>query len=88
MRWNGQSLEEKHSFDITLMNEFSMEENIEMARAFVREELVSRGMIADFAIHDPVRSKGAEPNPHLSSNPSFEGRWNLGDKRKEDTGDG
>ena len=39
------------------MNEFSMEENIEMARAFVQEELVSRGMIADFAIHDPVRSK-------------------------------
>ena len=43
------------------MNEFSMEENIEMARAFVQEELVSRGMIADFAIHDPVRPKGAEP---------------------------
>ena len=36
-----------------------------MARAFVQEELVSRGMIADFAIHDPVRSKGAEPNPHI-----------------------
>ena len=26
--------------------------------------------------------------PHLSSDPSFEGRWNLGDKRKEDIGDG
>ena len=22
-------------------------------------------MIADFAIHDPVRPKGAEPNPHI-----------------------
>lgn len=62
---SGRKAQLAHSFDITLMNEFSMEENIEMARAFVREELVSRGMIADFAIHAPVRSKGAEPNPHI-----------------------
>lgn len=62
---HGRKAQLAHSFDITLMNEFSMEENIEMARAFVREELVSRGMIADFAIHDPVRPKGAEPNPHI-----------------------
>ena len=62
---SGRKAQLAHSFDITLMNEFSMEENIEMARTFVREELVSRGMIADFAIHDPVRPKGAEPNPHI-----------------------
>lgn len=62
---SGRKAQLAHSFDITLMNEFSMEENIEMARAFVQEELVSRGMIADFAIHDPVRPKGAEPNPHI-----------------------
>ncbi|MFR8493998.1 MAG: MobA/MobL family protein [Mediterraneibacter gnavus] len=40
MRWNGQSRKKAqlaHSFDITLMNEFSMEKNIEMARAFVRK---------------------------------------------------
>ena len=55
----GRKAQLAHSFDITLMNEFSMEENIEMARTFVREELVSRGMIADFAIHD----KG-DGNPH------------------------
>ena len=35
-----------HSFDIALMNEFSMEENIELARRFVEEQLVARGMIA------------------------------------------
>lgn len=62
---SGRKAQLAHSFDITLMNEFSMEENIEMVRAFVQEELVSRGMIADFAIHDPVRPKGAEPNPHI-----------------------
>ena len=56
---SGRKAQLAHSFDITLMNEFSMEENIEMARAFVQEELVSRGMIADFAIHD----KG-NGNPH------------------------
>ena len=32
-----------HSFDIALMNEFSMEENIELARRFVEEQLVARG---------------------------------------------
>lgn len=74
------------------MNEFSMEENIEMVRAFVQEELVSRGMIADFAIHDPVRPKGAEPNPHIHIlvpiRPLKEdGTWGI-KERKEDSGDG
>ena len=54
-----------HSFDIALMNEFSMEENIELARRFVEEQLVSRGMIADLAIHDPKRSVDKEPNTHM-----------------------
>lgn len=50
-----------HSFDITLMNEFSMEENIELARRFVEEQLVARGMIADLAIHDPKKAKDKIP---------------------------
>lgn len=54
-----------HSFDIAFMNEFSMGENIELARRFVREQLVSRGMIVDLAIHDPKRSEDKEPNPHM-----------------------
>ena len=32
-----------HSFDIALMNEFSMEENIELARRFVEEQLAQEG---------------------------------------------
>ena len=54
-----------HSFDIALMNEFSMEENIELARRFVEEQLVARGMIADLAIHDPRKAKDKIPNPHM-----------------------
>lgn len=54
-----------HSFDIAMMNEFSMEENIALARDFIQEHLVSRGMIVDFAIHDPPRKEGEPRNPHI-----------------------
>lgn len=54
-----------HSFDIAFMNEFSMEENIELGRRFVDEQLVSRGMIADLAIHNPKRKEDQEENPHM-----------------------
>lgn len=56
-----------HSFDIAFMNEFSMEENIELARRFVREQLVSRSMMVDLAIHDPKQSDDKEPNHHMIS---------------------
>ena len=42
-----------YSFDIALQNEFTMEENIELARKFLLDNFVSRGMIADFAVHQP-----------------------------------
>jgi len=54
-----------YSFDIALQNEFSMEENIALVRQFVSEQLVSRGMIADFAIHKPDKKDGGIPNPHF-----------------------
>lgn len=74
-----------HSFDIALMNEFSMEENIELARRFVEEQLVARGMIADLAIHDPKRQRIKYPSPyaHHGSHPPFTGRWYLGTKTKK-----
>ena len=77
-----------HSFDIALMNEFSMEENIELARRFVEEQLVARGMIADLTIHDPKKAKDKIPNPHMHIMvpiPSFTGRWYLGTKTKKDS---
>ena len=61
----GKKAQLAYSFDIALQNEFSMEENIALARQFVSEQLVDRGMIADFAIHQPDREDGGIPNPHF-----------------------
>lgn len=53
-----------YSFDIALQNEFTKEENIALARKFLLDNFVSRGMIADFAIHKPDKDGGI-PNPHF-----------------------
>lgn len=47
-----------YSFDIALQNEFTMEENIELARKFLLDNFISRGMIADFAVHRPDKENG------------------------------
>jgi len=60
----GKNAQLAYSFDIALQTEFSMEENIELARRFVSEQLVARGMIADLAVHAPDRDGGIE-NPHF-----------------------
>ncbi len=69
--WNAVEASERHpkaqlaySFDIALQNELSLNENIELARAFVQKEFVDRGMIADLAIHSPNKTGGI-PNPHM-----------------------
>jgi len=54
-----------YSFDIALQNELSLDENIALARQFVSEQLVGRGMIADFAIHQPDKEEVGIPNPHF-----------------------
>ena len=61
----GKKAQLAYSFDIALQNEFSLDENIALARQFVSEQLVSRGMIADFAIHQPDKKDGGIPNPHF-----------------------
>jgi len=61
----GKKAQLAYSFDIALQNEFSMEENIALARQFVSEQLVGRGMIADFAIHQPDKKDDGIPNPHF-----------------------
>lgn len=53
-----------YSFDIALQNEFTMEENMQLARQFLLDNFVSRGMIADFAVHQPDRENGIS-NPHF-----------------------
>ena len=60
----GKKAQLAYSFDIALQNEFSLEENIALAKQFVSEQLVSRGMIADLSIHQPDKKDGI-PNPHF-----------------------
>lgn len=69
--WNEVEEIEKHpkaqltySFDFALQNEFSLVENITIARQFVLENFVAKGMIVDMAIHDPDKGEGI-PNPHV-----------------------
>ena len=54
-----------YSYDIALQNELAMEENIALARRFLMEQFVSRGMIVDFAVHAPDPKDGGIPNPHF-----------------------
>ena len=60
----GKKAQLAYSFDIALQNEFSMEENIALARQFLLEQFVSRGMIVDFAVHSPEKDGGIS-NPHF-----------------------
>lgn len=61
----GKNAQLAYSFDIALQNEFSMEENIELARRFLLEQFVSRGMVVDFAVHSPDKEDGGIQNPHF-----------------------
>lgn len=70
--WNDLELYEKrsdaqlaYSFDVSLQNEFTLEENIEYAKQFVREQFLAKGMIVDFAFHLPDKEEGGIPNPHF-----------------------
>lgn len=54
-----------YTYDFALQNELTMEENIALARRFVEEQFVSRGMIVDFAVHAPDKEDGGIPNPHV-----------------------
>jgi ATP-dependent exoDNAse (exonuclease V) alpha subunit len=55
-----------YSFDIALQNELTLEENIQLAREFCREQFVARGMIVDFAVHE-----GDSDDPEVPDNPHF-----------------
>ena len=61
----GKKAQLAYSFDIALQNEFSIEENINLARRFLLEQFVSRGMIVDFAVHSPDKEDGSISNPHF-----------------------
>ena len=61
----GKKAQLAYSFDIALQNEFSMQENIVLARQFLLENFVGRGMVVDFAVHQPDREDGGIQNPHF-----------------------
>ena len=61
----GKNAQLAYSFDIALQNEFSLDENIVLARQFLLEHFVSRGMVVDFAIHVPDTEPGGISNPHF-----------------------
>lgn len=70
--WNAVEVAERnknaqlaYTFDIALQNEFSTEENSALARQFLLDNFVSRGMIADFAVHQPDKKDGGITNPHF-----------------------
>ena len=62
---HGKKAQLAYSFDIALQNEFSMQENIELARQFLLDNFVSRGMVVDFAVHSPDKEDGGISNPHF-----------------------
>lgn len=69
--WNEVERCEKHpkaqlaySFDIALQNELTREENIALARQFIKDNFVAKGMICDWTVHEPDK-KGGIPNPHF-----------------------
>lgn len=70
--------------EISLSNELSLEQNIALARNFVRQTFVEKGMCADLCIHNPTRE---QTNIHahimLTMRPINEdGTW--GEKQKKE----
>lgn len=69
--WNEVEATEKHrnaqysrELVIALPVELSHEENIRLARSYIRKTFVEKGMAADFAFHDPDPKSG-QRNPHI-----------------------
>jgi ATP-dependent exoDNAse (exonuclease V) alpha subunit len=71
--WNAVERSEKRKdaqvareVEITLPRELTKDQQIELLRAFVRAQFVSKGMVADIGIHCPAASDGGEqPHAHV-----------------------
>ena len=62
---HGKKAQLAYSFDVALQSAFSLEENIALARQFLMERFVSRGMNSDVAVPMPDRGNGGISNPHF-----------------------
>ena len=83
----GKKAQLAYSFDIAFQNEFSQEENIALARQFLTEHFVSRGMVVDFAVHEPEKEEGGINNPHFHflcpiRPMEQKGKWGLKQRRE------
>lgn len=51
--------------EISLPRELSLDAQIELVRAYIREQFVARGMVVDFAIHEPLGAdRLSQPHAH------------------------
>lgn len=83
----GKKAQLAYSFDISFQNEFTQEENIALARQFLTEHFVRRGMVVDFAVHEPEREEGGINNPHFHFMCPIRpieqnGKWGLKQRRE------
>ena len=82
----GKNAQLAYSFEISLQNEFSLEENIALARKFLLEHFVSRGMTVDVSFHEKEQGDGGTPNPHFHFLCPIrpieqDGKWGLKQRR-------
>lgn len=76
--WNGVEAAEKRKdaqlareFNLSLPKELSIEQNIALAKEFVQQQFVAKGMVADLAIHNDVSfAHHNVPSPHDDVSPS------------------
>ena len=82
----GKTAQLAYSFEISLQNEFSLDENIALARKFLSEQFVSRGMTVDVSFHEKEHGDGGTPNPHFHFLCPIrpieqDGKWGLKQRR-------
>ena len=82
----GKNAQLAYSFEISLQNEFSLEENIALARKFLLEQFVGRGMTVDVSFHEKEHEDGGTPNPHFHFLCPIrpieqDGKWGLKQRR-------
>ena len=83
---HGKKAQLAYSFEVSLQNEFSLEENIALARKFLLEHFVSRGMTVDVSFHEKEHGDGGTPNPHFHFLCPIrpieqDGKWGLKQRR-------
>ena len=90
--WNSVELNEKannaqlaRNFIITLPKELSFEENKKLITDFIQENFVSKGMVADLAIHDKTNEENNNIHAHIMTTLRLineKGQWQAKSKKE------